>query len=541
VYGVVSGTSELLINGWRIEAGRRLLPYDLFKWWGRRPTLVVDALLLDTVSFDSESVKAVVEDRLRYRSLDVLKGLTVCDPMCGGGTTAIEALLLGADKIICSDIDPASSIVVKAMVSAIRICNEAFSALLSAAKRVYSELKDLWCIDSYCYVHTFLTRRCNEEYCYAPKWLGTFRVRNSLVKIAISGDGELYEDSNVGVRDFVKLPKSKLVEVTKGVYAYAAELYKVDDDVERYFVSLVKDEYIAEHLNRVQGEAKKLLPNICTPIIDGKETRRLFKEGVTCWEQIFTPRQLITLLRFLEIMKQEHREFLDIAVALVGTVIRTSSMLAFYYQPYAKVNPGLVVKSFWLPPYPVELNPVAGDIRKVKTIGRGTLITYLRKLRTMCSKVRDLHSVASKEVVIEVQDASNMNYTNCDIIVLDPPYPGKIAYNELTQVYTISYSLLRMPVPRLNKSTISIYSIDIYTNTLEKFLVKIFTEAPKTTVYLLMSNDDKGKSVINKLMEKLKQINIAVEQLGIVIGEAPGALGRSRTREIVVMKLVKYS
>jgi 23S rRNA G2445 N2-methylase RlmL len=149
--------------------------------------------------------------------------------------------------------------------------------------------------------------------------------------------------------------------------------------------------------------------------------------------------------------------------------------------------------------------------------------------------------VASKEVVIEVQDASNMNYTNCDIIVLDPPYPGKIAYNELTQVYTISYSLLRMPVPRLNKSTISIYSIDIYTNTLEKFLVKIFTEAPKTTVYLLMSNDDKGKSVINKLMEKLKQINIAVEQLGIVIGEAPGTLGRSKTREIVVMKLVKYS
>jgi 16S rRNA G966 N2-methylase RsmD len=537
VYGVVSGISELLINGWRVEAGRRLLPYDLFKWWGRRPTLVVDALLLDAVGFDNEGAKTVVEDRLRYRSLDVLKGLTVCDPMCGGGTTAIEALLLGADKIICSDIDPASSIVVKAMVSAIRSCDEAFSVLLSAAKRVYSELKDLWCIDSYCYVHAFLTRRCNEEYCYAPKWLGAFRVRNSLVKIAISGDGELYEDSNVGVRDFVKLPKSKLVEVTKGVYAYAAELYKVDDDVERYFVSLVKDEYIAEHLNRVQGEAKKLLPNICTPIIDGKETRRLFKEGVTCWEQIFTPRQLITLLRFLEIMKQEHREFLDIAVALVGTVIRTSSMLAFYYQPYAKVNPGLVVKSFWLPPYPVELNPVAGDIRKVKTIGRGTLITYLHKLRTMCSKIRDLHSVASKEVVIEVQDALNMNYINCDIIVLDPPYPGKIAYNEVTQVYTILFGLLREVIPRSNGSSINIYNVDSYTNTLEKLITKIFTEAPKAVVYLLMSNDNKGSTVVNKLTEKLKQVGIAIEKLGTVIGEAPGALGRGKSREIMILRI----
>jgi len=537
---VLSSTFELLKNGWRVEAGRRLLPYDLFKWWGRRPAVVIDALLLDAVGANGEATK-VIDDRLSYRPLNILRGLTVCDPMCGGGTTSIEASLLGADRIICNDIDPASSIVVKAMVNGIRSCDEAFSVLLSAVERVYSELKDLWCIDSYCYVHTFLTRRCVEEYCYAPKWLGTFRVRNSLIKIAIGENGELYEDSSVGVRDFIRLPKNRLVEIDNGVYAYAVELYRVGDDVERHFVSLVKDNYIAEHLNRVQGEAKKLLPNGCTPIIDGRETRRLLKEGVMCWEQIFTPRQLITLLRFLEIVKQKHREFLDVAVALVGTVIRTASMLAFYYQPYAKVNPGLVVKSFWLPPYPVELNPIAGNLRKVKTIGRGTLITYLRKLRTMCSKVRDLYNIASKEIVIEVQDALNMNYTECNIIILDPPYPGKIAYNEVTQIYTIPFGLLREAIPRINGSNINIYDIDSYTNTLEKLITKMFTEAPKTIVYLLMSNDDKGNTVVSRLSENLKRIDITMEKLGTVIGEAPGALGRGNSREIMILKLIKLS
>jgi len=34
--------------------------------------------------------------------------------MCGGGTTCIEALLLGAEKILCTDIDPSSILVVNA-------------------------------------------------------------------------------------------------------------------------------------------------------------------------------------------------------------------------------------------------------------------------------------------------------------------------------------------------------------------------------------------------------------------------------------------
>jgi len=104
--------SDLMKSGWRAEAGRRLLPYDLFKWWGRRPALIIDALLLDAVGIGDSVAKEMIESRLSYRSAQVLKVLVVCDPMCGGGTTAVDALFLGAKEILCSDIDPASTVIV---------------------------------------------------------------------------------------------------------------------------------------------------------------------------------------------------------------------------------------------------------------------------------------------------------------------------------------------------------------------------------------------------------------------------------------------
>uniref|UniRef100_A0A7J2TCJ1 Uncharacterized protein n=1 Tax=Ignisphaera aggregans TaxID=334771 RepID=A0A7J2TCJ1_9CREN len=532
--------SDLMKSGWRAEAGRRLLPYDLFKWWGRRPALIIDALLLDAVGVGDSAVKDVIESRLSYRPAQVLKGHVVCDPMCGGGTTIVEALFLGAKEILCSDIDPASAIVVKAMIKILENCNEVYSILLSIAKSVYEELKDFWCINDYCYVHTFLTRRCYGDYCYVPKWLGTFRVRGSVVKVVIDERGELYEDENVSIRDLVKIPKNRLVEVRRGVYAYAVELYSASNEIERHFVSLVKNDFIAEHLSSMQKKAEKSLYEVCTPITDGRETRRLLRGGITCWEQIFTPRQLLTLVKFLMHVKQEAGECLDVAVALVGTVTRTASMLAFYYQPYAKVNPGLVIKSFWLPLYPVELNPVAGDVNKVKTVGRGTIFTYIQKLRSMCSKLRGLNSNrVVKRVVVEIRDALDISYENCNIVILDPPYPGKIAYSEVTQVYTIPYSLLGMQPPEPAGNAINIYGLDGYINSLENLIAKILREAPNATLYLLMSNDKRGETVVNTLAERLKQKSIVIERLGTVIGEAPGALGRGKTKEIIVIRIKK--
>jgi len=105
---------DLLGEAWSYESGRRLLPYDTFKWWGRRPALFIHALLLDALDYPPRELRRYASQRLSHKASTVLEKLTVCDPMCGGGTTCIEALLLGAGKVLCSDIDPSSILVVNA-------------------------------------------------------------------------------------------------------------------------------------------------------------------------------------------------------------------------------------------------------------------------------------------------------------------------------------------------------------------------------------------------------------------------------------------
>jgi hypothetical protein len=291
---------------------------------------------------------------------------------------------------------------------------------------------------------------------------------------------------------------------------------------------------------RAQEKASKLLPATCTAIVNGRETRRLFKEGITCWEQLFTPRQLLTLKRFLELVYEKRKDLIDVAVALVGTVIRTTSMLAFYYQPYAKVNPGLVIKSFWVPRHPVELNPIAGDITKMKTIGRGTIFTYLRKFKKVCDKLEEFNDkYVCNKIKVFTEDAFKLDYSGCDIVILDPPYPGKMAYDELTQIYTLPYRLIGMNVPLISNEAIDIYDLNKYTVALEQLITTILNQSQKATIYLLMSDDKKGRNIYEKLTDILSRQDIEVKSLDNVIGEAPGVLGRSKTKRILIMKIAR--
>jgi hypothetical protein len=53
----------------------------------------------------------------------------------------------------------------------------------------------------------------------------------------------------------------------------------------------------------------------------------------------------------------------------------------------------------------------------------------------------------------------------------------------------------------------------------------------------MMSNDNKGKAVSDMLIKSVKEKNILVEKLGTAVSEAPGTLGRSMTKEIIIFKM----
>ena len=538
---------ELLKNAWRYESGKRLFPYDVFKWWGRRPALLIQGLLLDALDIDLNDVSKYVTIRLHHKYSELLRGLTVCDPMCGGGTTCIEALFLKASKVLCSDIDPLSVLVVKATLEIMsEKCKEIVSSLLNAMKMLTDEVNDLWCINEYCYLHTFLTRDCKDYYCIVPRWVGIRRVRGRVIKFAITEMGDIVEEPSVTINEKVRIPRNKLVEVSNGVYAYAVELYKPrsDSGVERTFVSLIKDEAIPEHLAKAQEKSRSLLKEVCTPIPDFRETIRLKRSGIYCWEDLFTPRQLLTLKLFIEKSRRISPWSLDVTVAVIGSAIRTLSLLAFYHQPWGKVNPGLVIKSYWLPKYPVELNPLAGDLENLKTIGRGTLLTYIKKINKACELYKEQDLDIDDSVKVECKDAFEVKYNECDVVILDPPYPSKIEYEAMIAVYGFARSLAqgKFEYKGADKKGINMFNLDVYSSQLSSLIEKIVLELKRNgKIYLLLSNDRRAQRVVETIKERLKNINLNlnIEEKGPYMCEAPGTLGRSTNRKIIVLKITK--
>jgi hypothetical protein len=272
----------------------------------------------------------------------------------------------------------------------------------------------------------------------------------------------------------------------------------------------------------------------------------LEKEGIYCWEELFTPRQLLTLKLFLEEAKNEKDpHILDVAVAMVGTAIRTTSLLAYYYQPYGKINPGLVIKSYWIPKYPTELNPLAVDLRRMKTIGRGTLFTYVKKVAQTCKLFKD-RGLETGSVKVEVKNAAEVDYSKCNVVVLDPPYPGKVEYDAMTLVYNFAVNLAgyepRIATVTNNKDVLNVYDLDTYSNQLSNLLTKIVTELKSGgKIYLLLSDDPSGRKVIRLIESKLAEIdtNLDIKEIGSYIGEAPGKLGRSRFKNIVILRVEK--
>jgi 16S rRNA G966 N2-methylase RsmD len=540
--------NELLEKAWKYESGRRLLPYDVFKWWGRRPALFIQALLLDSHDTPLNDLNECVAKRLSHESYRVLKDLTICDPMCGGGTACIEALFLGARKIICSDIDPSSVLVVKATLKIMsEKCTEIFNQLYDALMTTVDKTKNLWCINEYCYVHTFLTRECYDDFCIVPRWLGIRRKKNKVVKVSITEDGDIVEDANVGINEKIAIPSKNLVKINEGVYAYASELYRPLENkiVERVFVSLIKNPRIATHLAESQERSRSLLEKSCMPIPEHKETKRLKKNGVVCWEELFTPRQLLTLKLFLEEVNNINSSILDVATAMIGTAIRTLSLLAFYYQPYGKINPGLIIKSYWLPKYPAELNPLAADFKNMKTIGRGTLLTYLKKISKACELYKH-QNLNMNSVIVESKNAYEVSYIDCDVVILDPPYPSKIDYDAMSLVYDVARGLIpsksEVNQSKINGEGIDVHDLDTYINQLLDLLRKITMELKDGgKVYLLLSEDENGQKVIEAVKSELEKLDtsLSIEEKGSFTSEAPGVLGRSRTKRIIVLKIVK--
>ena len=513
------------------EKGRRRIFYNAFKWWGRRYATLARALLASLVlePWEHNILLEMLEgnsDALGIVSRRA-KGKLVVDPFVGGATILVEAALLGFN-VHGVDINPAAVAVAQATLDIVsgKVCDkvECLEAALTASAE---KLAPLWNTQDGIVIHLLLAKE-NRGILEAPAWLATLS-RNPLrilvidpsaprgLRIVESPEAEKYRPTH----PTVKIPAQSLPEEAPGLRAYAAELMS---NGARRFIPLYTEEgsRLAERLRETRP--RQWLR--CTPIPTLRETKRLRKSGLCCWEQLYTPRQLVSLKKFIQ--EAEARGCGRLARLVVGNATRTISLLAMYYQPYSKVNPGLVIKSYWLPRYPVELNPLAYTYTKSGTLrsaGRGTLATYISALRRACaSRVPGLKPIATviRGNACDPQHIPAETYT----IVTDPPYPGMQSYHDMSLVY-----LYWLGEPLESDSGHPLNGAG-YIDLIRGFSAAAAQKLkPTRTLILFMGGD--ARTLAESLIEVAKA-GFGLRRLYWLPGEAPGKLGRSKDRGIFI-------
>lgn len=513
------------------EKGRRKTIYNSFKWWGRRYAALARALLASLVLRPGERRLLLGLLRGDPAALGTIsrraRGKLITDPFVGGATILVEAALLGFN-VHGTDINPAAVAVAKATLGIVggETCHK-LRCLVEALTEASKKLARLWTTPNGTIIHIMLAPEHN-GHIEVPAWLTTLS-RDPLVILVVDptvpsglrvvegSEAKRYRPTSPTIR----VPAQELPEEAPGLRAYAVEVASGNT---RSFIPLYteKGQAIARHL----AETKPAQPSHCTPIPPLKETTRLLRKGLKCWEQLYTSRQLASLQEFVG--EAEARGCGELARLVAGNATRTASLLAMYYQPYSKVNPGLVVKSYWLPTYPVELNPLAHTYTSkgtIRSMGRGTLATYIAAIQRACNSTPQRKITAT----ITRSDARNPHSIPPETyaIVTDPPYPGMQSYHDMSLIY-----LYWLKQPLEDNSNGHPLSGTDYIRLIRGFSTAAAQKLkPARALILFMGGDT--ETLAESLIEVAKA-GFGLRKLYWLPGEAPGKLGRSKERGIFI-------
>lgn len=513
-----------------LEWARRLPVYEIHKWWARRYSGVI-RLLLAFSELEKKSLDKISDFHAFVREVyfhpPKVKGKKLLDPFCGGGTIVIEGAKLGYEAYGI-EINKLPYLTLCALKELPRLDLKIIENKIVQASNF---VKDIW------------TTKCNKG--HTAQVIHTFLA---------------WEDKKGRLQiKFNKLKESRrdkvyFCEKCKKVYTHKLDLKKCvfcdnqfDKDYEKieyknlvpyaieYFCSLCNERKFktVSHEDKEKFDIKSVFKNrhlLEIPCLN--ETARLLRVGLRYFDQLLTPRQQLSFQRFLNSFKK--KSYSTIAKLLVSDSLRSCSLLAYYSTKYNKVIPGFIIKSYWLPPQPVELNPLSFRISNGNLIplGRGNIVSSFRKFKRAKEFIKyqqiplnfKIYHGPAQEIIPKL---------NCtfDLVFTDPPYGDYQFYSDL--------SLFSLSITR-----------EINSNSLKKLLEKEVTLRKgkdlikyKEGLYQVFS------SVTSKLSKKSRiimtfhhpNIDILYEVLGVfktlslklhaiypVIGESSGQLVKRR-------------
>lgn len=516
-----------------LEWGRRSREYSIAWWPGRRLSGIVRALLAGLVSPETRLVvgAALASPETIEVISSLARGRLVVDPFSGGGTIPFEAARLGF-RSLGLDSNPYAIGVSRATSTLLRdACKLKVECLRRAAAKAWERAKSLWCGRGFCIVQVLLAK-CPP--CEAPVWVARRRGTDILLDGGLNLIQVPAGSKPVGVREpRTRLPEG-LPEEAPGFRAYAAEIIMPGGS--RRWVSLTPRDplggEVARHLVETLSEAVLEVSRIVgIPVPPGRETAKLLKSGIRDLKMIATPRQLYTLSLFAGAAGPECR--LEAAV-LTGSSLRTLSLMAFYHQPSGRANPGLVVKSFWIPNNPVEVNPLGSQCMPgppepgCKPIGRGGLAGYVARYASACA---ERHMGFRGHAVFERWDSLKGLPPGLEpyAIVTDPPYPGMQSYGELTLVYAVGWRLAGLSPERRwwEIDPMSSRYPELLGSSLSRVLERVVEGG--YMVLLLSAGTPRNISLVARVISMLRG-HATLARIYPLVGESPGFMGRSRNR-----------
>lgn len=273
-----------------------------------------------------------------------------------------------------------------------------------------------------------------------------------------------------------------------------------------------------------------------------KETKRLVKQGFKRFDELMTPRQRVTISCILTELKKQSKPIQQIVLSAIADCVRTISILAHYSKKYKKIIPGFVIKSYWIPKEPAELNPLSHKLSKSGPpipIGRGNLFSFIRKLyrAKIWGAKQGYFKQKPKILVGDAEDIIPSIKNNIDAVITDPPYFDTQTYQDLSAFsLAILYSWKAIPEKKetfryddiintiskkdLNPNNVHINYFSKLENIFKKIKEKLTPNAP-----IIFSFHHRDPNIEFKVWKTIEKIFSPIA-IYVVPGESSGKLGR---------------
>lgn len=439
--------------------------YGAHKWFARRAGSAFRALLIASEASTEDDFWDAFEN-------GSLEGVRVLDPFVGGGTSVVEASILGADATGI-DVDPVACAITSFETRAGEV-EDIGQALSRARARVWPRLKEFYLHshggEERTILHTFwvqvvICSGCSREIeahpshrlawnsdhhrqwafcsaCHRPQELHDSRrhLRCPCGEVSAIDAGHVE-------RGLLTCPdchtSERLIDVSERVpgpprfVPFAHEILPAGHNgvgraliAEREFVAADPELPVGVDEALAAAGAPRLDDRIP---IEGRSDDRLVRYGYRRYSQLFNPRQRLHLRLLSQAIAKEKDEVREALAIAFSDHLATNCMLTCYAGGWRRLVPLFTIKAFRHIPRPVEINPWADGA------GRGSYPNAVRQVARSTDAARELRPANGPGRVSVIHDSATelrgVEDESIDLVLTDPPYFDNVDYSELADFY----------------------------------------------------------------------------------------------------------